>query len=166
MTDEPREWWTETTALAAVFGAVSVPWTYAFVAGAVPLWPSFVASAAVFAAGGGTDGLARSVPALLVGVVYAAATLAIVDAFGGGTALLAVVVGAFMLLASLHAAIEALSFTPATFLGYASLFGVHAVEGTVFGLRGLAGVTVATVLALVVGAHVGWAADLASDRLV
>jgi len=159
------DWWDRRAALAVVFGIVSVPWTYGFVTGDVPLWPSFVASAAVFAAGGGTRGLVRALPALVAGVAYAAATLAVVDAAGGGAVLLAVVVGAFMLLASLHAYVAVLSFTPGSFFGYASLFGVDAAGATVFGLEGLAGVTVATLLAVVVGASIGWGVDRLSTRL-
>jgi hypothetical protein len=159
------EWVDERATLAVVFGVVSVPWTYAFVVGDLPLWTAFVASAAVFAAGGGTRGLVAALPPLVAGALYAAATLAIVGALGGGTLVLAAVVGAFMALASLHAYVSVLSFTPAGFLGYASLFGVHAAEATVFGLAGLGGVTAGTLLSAVVGAHLGWLADIASDRL-
>jgi hypothetical protein len=130
-----------------------VPWTDAFVTGDVPLWPAFVASAAVFAAGGGTRGLGRALAPLLLGALSAAVTLSFVAAVGGGALVLAFVVGTFMLLASLHAYVPALSFTPAGFLGYAALFGVSAAEATAFGLPGLAGATVATQLSVAVGAH-------------
>ena len=50
--------WDETWSLAVVFGLASIPWTYAFVAGLeIPLWPSFIASATFYAAGGGLLGL-------------------------------------------------------------------------------------------------------------
>lgn len=165
MSDTPpaRETWT----LAAVFGLASVPWTYAFVAGFhVPLWPSFVASATVYAAGGGRDGLVRGCASNVAGVAYAAVTLAVVNAaLGGGVVALSVVVGAFMFLASLHDFVPLLSFTPGAFFGYATLFSVHAAAETAFGVPGLPGQTLATLVAVVVGAGIGFVTDRASDRL-
>ena len=106
--------WDETWALAIVFGLASIPWTYAFVAGlSLPLWPSFIASATFYAAGGSIDGLKRGYASNAAGIAYAAATLVIVDAFlGGGVLALSVVVGVFMFLASLHEYVPLLSFTP------------------------------------------------------
>ena len=46
-----------TWSLAILFGLASVPWTYAFVVGSVPLWPAFIASAGFYAAGGGQAGV-------------------------------------------------------------------------------------------------------------
>ena len=150
--------------LAVVFGAVSMPWTYAFLALGVPLWPAFVASATYCAAGGGREGLVRGYASNLAGILYAAATLWIAAAVGGGPVVLAVVVGAFMLLASLHAAVPLLSFLPGGFFGYATAFSVHEAGRTVL-LPGLAGETVATALAMLVGALIGIGTDAASDRL-
>jgi len=154
-TGSPRSW-NETWALALTFGLASVPWTYAFLAGLqLPLWPSFVASASFFAAGDGLDGLARSYAGNVAGIAYAVATLAVVDAAGGGTLALSFVVGAFMLLASLHAFVPSLSFTPAAFIGYATLFGVAAAGETAFGISGLAGQATAAVTAMLLGACIG-----------
>lgn len=136
--------------LAVVFGAVSVPWTYAFVAGGLALWPSFIASGSFYAA---DESLWRSFLANAAGIAYAAATLAVVAYVGGGTAALSVVVGVFMLLASLHDAIGL--FTPGGFFGYATLFSVHAAEATVFGIPGLAGETGAAMLSMFAGAAIG-----------
>lgn len=152
------------TALAVVFGLVSIPWTYAFETAEVPLWPAFVASATYFAAGGGRAGLGRALASNLVGIGYAAATLWLVAVLGGDALVLSAVVGAFMFLATIHASIPFLSFTPGGFLGYASLFGVHAADRTVL-LDGLWGVTVATALAMVIGASIGFGADEASERV-
>lgn len=148
--------WNGTWALAAVFGAVSVPWTYAFVAGLeVPLWPSFIASATFYAAGGGLDGLRRGFASNAAGIAYAAATLAVAAALGGGDLLLAVVVGVAMFLASLHAFVDLLSFTPGGFFGYATMFSVHAAEATAFGVPDLAGETLAAAFSMLVGAGIG-----------
>lgn len=162
MTDPDPTDWGETWSLAVAFGVASVPWTYAFVAGGVPLWPSFIASATFYAAGGGLDGLARGYASNLAGIVYGAATLAIVAAVGGGTVALSLVVGAFMLLASLHEFVDLLSFTPGGFFGYATLFSVHAAGATAFGVAGLPGETLAAVVSMLAGACIGLVTERAS----
>lgn len=146
-------------ALAVVFGAVSVPWTYAFVVGGLALWPSFVASASFYAA---DESLWRSFLANAAGIAYGAATLAIVAHLGGGPVILSLVVGAFMFLASLHDA--AGLFTPGGFLGYAILFSVHAANETAFGVGGLAGETLAATLSMFAGALIGLGVARLSDR--
>ena len=158
--------WNETRSLAVVFGLASIPWTYAFVAGLrIPLWPSFIASASFYAAGGGTDGLVRSYASNLAGIAYAAATLAIVNGYLGGSAVaLSVVVGAFMLLASLHDAVPLLSFTPGGFFGYATMFSVSAAGATALGVSGLAGETLAAALSMFLGAGIGLATEVLSSR--
>lgn len=157
---------TQTWILAVVFGLSAVPWTYGFVAGLdLPLWPSFVAAATYYAAGGGLDGLSRGAVGNVTGVAYAAATIAVVDGpLGGGTVALSIVVGGFMLLASLHTLVPPLSFAPAAFLGYATLFGVHSA-GTPVVLSGLLGETLAAAAAMLVGAGLGYATDAVSMRL-
>jgi hypothetical protein len=158
---EAREW-NDTWALAVVFGAASVPWTYAFVAGLhVPLWPSFVASATFYAAGGDLEGLKKGYASNAAGIAYAALTLLVVDALGGGDVLLAVVVALAMFLASLHAFVDLLSFTPGGFFGYATMFSVHAAGATAFGVAGLAGETLAAAFSMLVGAAIG----LGTERL-
>ena len=156
--------WNGTWALAVAFGLASVPWTYAFVAGfGLPLWPSFVASASFFAAGGGLDGLLRSSLGNLLGILYATATLAVVGAVGGGPAVLSVVVGAFMLLASLHAFVPRVDFAPAAFFGYATLFGVHGSIDGGFGVAGLPGEAAAAAVAMLLGASIGLAIERGSE---
>ena len=158
--------WNRTWALAVVFGLASVPWTYAFVAGDVPLWPAFIASATFYATDeDGVAGLQRGYASNAAGIAYAAATLALVDALGGGVVTLSVVVGAFMFLASLHAFVPLLSFTPGGFFGYATLFSVHAAGASAFGLGGLAGETVAAVVSMLAGACIGLGTEWLSDRL-
>ncbi len=157
--------WNRTWALAVVFGLASVPWTYIFVAGDVPLWPSFIASASFYAAGDGFDGLRSGYASNFAGIAYAAATLAFVGAVGGGTVALSFVVGGFMLLASLHEFVPLLSFTPGTFFGYATLFSVNAAEATAFGVSGLPGHTLAAVVSMLAGAVIGLTTDELSQQL-
>lgn len=156
--------WNETWSLAAVFGIASVPWTYAFVAGGgLPLWPSFVAAATYYATDGGRDGLTRGALGNLAGIAYGAGTIALVDGtLGGGVLALSLVVGAAMFLASLHPFVGPVSFAPAAFLGYATLFGVHAA-GTGSVLPGLAGEAVAAGLAMLIGSVLGLGTDAVSD---
>ncbi|MDZ7745825.1 MAG: DUF1097 domain-containing protein [Halobacteriales archaeon] len=157
----------ETLALAVVFGLASVPWTYVFVAGLhIPLWPSFIASATFYAAGGDLSGLVRGYSSNVVGIVYAVLTLAVVDTYlGGGVVALSVTVGAFMFLASLHEFVPLLSFTSGGFFGYATMFSVHAANATAFGVTGLPGETVAAVLSMLLGAVLGFTTNAMSASL-
>jgi hypothetical protein len=159
--------WNRTWALAAVFGLASIPWTYGFVAELeIPLWPAFIASATYFAADGGVNGLVRGYTSNVAGIVYGAATLALVDAFfGGSVTALSVTVGAFMFLASLHAFVPLLSFTPGTFFGYATLFSVEAAGATALGIAGLPGATLAAALSMFLGALIGLLTDRVSVRV-
>lgn len=158
--------WRVVWPLAVVFGVASVPWTYGFVAGlGIPLWPSFVASAAYFAAGSGRRALLRSVASTQAGVAYGAGTLAIISAVGGGAPALSLVVGIAMLLVSLHAAVPVVSFAPGGFLGFATLFSVDAVGASVAGMEGLPGATLASVAAMAIGSAIGFGADGAAETM-
>jgi len=157
--------WNDTWALAVVFGLASVPWTYGFVAGNVPLWPAFVASATYYAAGEGVPALVRGYAANAAGIGYAAATLALVGAVDGGLLALSLAVGAFMFLASLHDFLPLLSFTPGGFFGYATMFSVDAAGATAFGIPGLAGGTVAALASMGAGALIGLGTDTLGRRL-
>lgn len=159
--------WNKGWSLALVFGLASIPWTYGFVAGLeIPLWPSFIASATFYAAGSGLYGLSQAYASNLAGILYAAATLFLVETFlGGGVLALSIVVGAFMLIASLHEFVPLLSFTPGAFFGYATMFSVNAAEATAFGVTGLGGETLAAVVSMLIGAVIGLATDELSSAL-
>lgn len=153
--------WNKGWSLAVVFGLASIPWTYGFIVGLeIPLWPSFIASATFYEAGSGLDGLKRAYASNLSGILYAAATLLIVETFfSGGVLALSIVVGAFMLIASLHEFVPLLSFTPGAFFGYATMFSVNAAEATAFGVIGLPGETLAAIVSMLIGAVIGLATD-------
>jgi hypothetical protein len=110
------------------------------------------------------EGLIRGYASNLAGVLYAAATLWIAGALGGGPAVPALVVGGCMFLVGLHTAVPLLSFTAGGFFGYATAFSVHAAGRTVL-FSGLAEETAATAIAMLIGAAVGIATDVAGDRL-
>jgi hypothetical protein len=160
--------WDDTWALAVVFGLAAIPWTYAFVAGlSLPLWPSFIASATFYAAGGDLHGLKRGYASNSAGIIYAAITLWIVNTvLGGGALALSVVVGVFMSLAVLDEYVPVLSYTPGGFLGYATMFSVHATDTGAFGLTGLTGETLAAVMAMLIGAAIGFATEVLCRELV
>jgi hypothetical protein len=86
-------------------------------------WIGFVAWAAFFAAGGGTQGAIKSIAGGIAAILLTAATMAAVTALGGGLSWLIglVAVLAFVLVAM--ADVPLLSYTPAAFLGAASFFG-------------------------------------------
>lgn len=151
--------------MAVVFGALSVPWTFGFeqVSG-LPLWPSFIASASFFAAGGGVMGFGRSLAGNLVGAAYGVIPLVLVGFVGGGVVGLSLAVGGLMFVASLHAFVSFLSFTPAGFFGFAALFGVHAA-GVTLGAGGLLGTFVAAGVSLGIGAGIGFVAEGLSGAL-
>lgn len=161
-----RTEWNETWALAAVFGLVSIPWTFGFVAAQLPLWPAFIASATYYAAGDGVDGLVRGYASNLAGIIYAAATLAIVNGYFAGDVLaLSLVVGACMFLASLHGVVPVLSFTPGGFLGFATMFSVNAAGAAAFGVTGLPGLTIAAAVSMAIGAAIGYGTDGVRSRI-
>jgi hypothetical protein len=86
-------------------------------------WIGFVAWAAHFAAGGGSEGARKALAAGVAGILLTAATLFGVQALGGGLGSLITLVAvlAFVLVAMADVAL--LAYTPAAFLGAASFFG-------------------------------------------
>ncbi len=156
----------ETLSLAIVFGLVSVPWTYAFVAElSLPLWPSFIAAATFYAAGGGFDGWRTGLAGNLAGVLYAAVTIGLVEGtLGGGVLALSLLVGGFMFLASLHPFVPPLAFAPAAFFGFATMFGVHAAGAAAI-LAGLSGELIAASLAMLIGSGIGYGTEVLSERV-
>jgi hypothetical protein len=113
-------------ALALSIGALVALWVYLSI-GQPQLrfnpWIGFVAWAAFFAAGGGKQGAIKSTAGGIAAVLLTAATLAAVNALGGGLPWLIglVAVLAFVLVAM--GDIPVLAYTPAAFLGAASFFG-------------------------------------------
>jgi hypothetical protein len=86
-------------------------------------WIGFVAWAIFFAAGGGRDAIAKTLPAGIAGAVLTALTMFGVGYFGGGLNALLILVPilAFVLVAMADVAL--LAYTPAAFLGAACYFG-------------------------------------------
>lgn len=132
-------------------GVLAGLWTQASIELNLITWVAFVAWACYFAAGGGRDGYVKGLAANLAGVVWGyAASLVLEHAAFTGAVALAVTAVAFIL--CIEAAIDVLSFIPGAFAGTAVFFG------TAYDLGG-------TVLALIVGASLGWLSDVAGKRI-
>ena len=132
-------------------GVLAGLWTQVSIELALITWVAFVAWATFFAAGGGREGFAKGLAANLSGVAWAWVAAQVLEraTFNGAVAI-AVTVLAFVL--CVQAAVPLLSFIPGAFVGTAVFFG------TGFDLGG-------TVLALVVGACLGWLSAVLAARI-
>ncbi|WP_406024196.1 DUF1097 domain-containing protein [Nocardioides sp. NBC_00850] len=132
-------------------GVLAGIWTQVSIELALITWVGFVAWACYFAAGGGREGFQKGLAANLAGALwgYGASLVLTYATFTGAVALVVTVV-AFIL--CLQAAVDLLSFIPGAFAGTAVIFG------TSFDLSG-------TLIALVVGAGLGWLSDIAGRRI-
>ena len=132
-------------------GVLAGIWTQVSIELTLITWVAFVSWATFFAAGGGREGFTKGLAANLSGVAWAyLASLFLERAtFNGAVAIAVTVLG---LVLCLQAAVPVLSFIPGAFVGTAVFFG------TSFDLLG-------TVLALVIGACLGWVSALLAARI-
>ena len=148
---------------ALVFGIASIPWTYLFALFQIPLWPSFIASASFFASG---KKFFKSYLNNLIGIIYAALTLLFArDIFRSSVLWLSIIVGIFMFIGSLHYMLKLLSFLPAVFLGYATMFSINAAKATIGGVSGIFGQVLATATSMLIGSIIALMVHLAARRL-
>jgi len=132
----------------------------------VPVWVVFIAWASFFAAGGGTSGLAKSLVMSVVGVIVGVLVVLAVQPFGGAAWSVAVAVGVGAAILVALSAVKGLEFTPAGFLGFASLFGVlSAGGGGVLDPVSFTHPAVQVVVALIIGAVFGLASGVFSAAL-
>lgn len=149
-------------ALALSIGLLIAGWTYIAVDVAhLPVWAGIVAWGCFFAAGGKTTGLTKTIAANLSGVFWAFLALQALPRAGGGTAVLAVLVGIAALIMVLQAKVSLLSFIPGAFLGAAT--AVSVVTRT--GADAFPHPWVKTVIALVVGAVLGYLSEMLAGAL-
>src|SRR4029453_15493422 len=114
-------------ALAISIGILIAGWTYvALGPGALPVWAGIVAWGCFFAAGGMTEGLGKTIPANLSGVLWGFLALTAWNQFGGGVPVLSLLVGIAAFCMVLQAKISTLSFIPGAFLGAATAVSVVA----------------------------------------
>ena len=138
-------------ALAISIGVLIAGWTYvALGPAALPVWAGIIAWGCFFAAGGKTTGLTKTIASNLSGVLWAFLALQAAKSFGGGLPVLSVCVGVAALFMVLQAKISALSFIPGAFLGAATAVSV---------VVGANGTWTRTIIALVVGAVLGYVSE-------
>ncbi|MEO7476032.1 MAG: DUF1097 domain-containing protein, partial [Gemmatimonadales bacterium] len=144
-------------ALALSIGVLIAGWTYvALGPAALPVWAGIVAWGCFFAAGGKTDGLLKTITSNLSGVLWAFLALTAWNQFGGGVPVLSVLVGIAAMGMVLQAKLPMLGFIPGAFLGAATAVSV------VVGASGSWG---RTVVALVIGAVLGYVSELLAGAL-
>lgn len=86
-------------------------------------WIGFVAWAAFFAAGGGTEGIVKPLAASSAGILLTALTMFGVTQAGGSLPILMVLVAILAFILVILSQISFFSYTPAAFLGAATYFG-------------------------------------------
>src|SRR6185295_2445272 len=144
-------------ALAISIGILITGWTYvALGVAALPVWAGIVAWGCFFAAGGKTDGLIKTIAANLSGVFWAFLALAAWNRFGGGVPMLSVLVGVAAFAMVLQAKISILGFIPGAFLGAATAVSV---------VVGANGTWLNTIIALVVGAVLGYLSEMLAGMI-
>jgi len=144
-------------ALAISIGILIAGWTYvALGPGALPVWAGIMAWACFFAAGGKTQGLTKTIAANLSGVFWAFVALTAWNKFGGGVPVLSILVGLAALFMVLQAKISALSFIPGAFIGAATAVSV---------VVGANGTWTKTIIALVVGAVLGYLSEMLAGAM-
>lgn len=86
-------------------------------------WIGFVAWAAFYAAGGGTDGVFKPLAAATVAILLTAVTMYAVGVAGGGLGAMIGLVAILAFVLVVLSDVAVLSYTPAAFLGAATYFG-------------------------------------------
>jgi Protein of unknown function (DUF1097) len=143
-------------ALAISIGILIAGWTYiAIDVAQLPVWAGIVAWGCFFAAGGKTTGLTKTIAANLSGVFWAFLVLQALPRAGGGTAVLAILVGLAAVMMVLQAKLPALSFIPGAFLGAATAVSVVVGAGASFPHP-----WIKTAIALVAGAVLGYVSEM------
>jgi hypothetical protein len=144
-------------ALGISIGVLIAGWTYvALGPGALPVWAGIVAWGCFFAAGGKTTGLLKTIASNLSGVLWAWLALQVAAALGGGIPALSAAVGVAALFMVLQAKISTLSFIPGAFLGAATAVSV---------VVGANGTWPKTIIALVIGALLGYLSEMLAGML-
>jgi uncharacterized protein DUF1097 len=144
-------------ALALSIGVLIAGWTYvALGPGALPVWAGIIAWGCFFAAGGKTEGLMKTIASNLSGVLWAFLALTAWNSFGGGLPVLSVLVGIAAIGMVLQAKIRTLAFIPGAFLGAATTVSV---------VVGASGTYIKTMIALVVGAVLGYLSEMLAGAL-
>jgi hypothetical protein len=154
-------------ALGISIGILIAIWTY--IAVGLPdigfiVWAGIIAWGAFFAAGGGTEGLKKTIAANVSGILWAFLALHAASRFGGGNpAVLALLVGVIAFIMCVQANVPLLSFIPGAFLGAATY--VAAITGGAGGGVVSRAIMLVTI-SMIVGAILGFLSEGLAKRLV
>jgi hypothetical protein len=154
-------------ALGISIGVLIAAWVYVTVSmpelGLI-VWAGIVAWATFYAAGGGMDGLQKSIGSNLAGNFWAAVALYVTAMLGGDVLTLSLAFGVVAFIFCMQSKISLLSFIPGAFLGAATWVGVD-----VAGAAGDGGIVdmadVMIPVSMVVGAILGWVSELVGKKL-
>lgn len=114
------------TALGISIGVLIAIWAYlalGFPDIGLVVWAGIVAWATFFAAGGGAEGLKKTIASNLSGNLWAFLALLVAGAIGAGTPVVALLVGVIAFVMCVQANLPLLSFIPGAFLGAATWVG-------------------------------------------
>jgi len=149
------------TALGIAIGILIAIWTFLAVGTDLGLvvWAGIIAWGSFFAAGGGAEGLKKSIAANLSGNLWAFLALAVYTMSGGtNTLILALLVGLIAFLMCFQANVPLLSFIPGAFLGAATWVGAG-------GGGSLNRASLMISVSMVLGAIFGYVSEAAGKRL-
>ena len=155
-------------ALGISIGVLIAAWVY--VAVGMPelgliVWAGIIAWATFYAAGGGMEGLKKSVASNLAGNFWAAIALYVFNMMGGGNVVvLAIIFGIVAFIFCVQAKIPLLSFIPGAFLGAATWVGVD-VAGAANDGGLLDAADIMIPVSMVVGAVLGYISEMAGKKL-
>lgn len=157
-----------TVALGISIGVLIAIWVY--VAQAMPdlgliVWAGIIAWAAFYAAGGGVDGLQKTIASNLAGNFWAALALYIFAMMGGSNlVILAVLFGIIAFIFCVESKFPLLAFIPGAFLGAATWVGVDvAGAGNDAGAVDMADVMIP--VSMVAGAVLGFISEAVGKKL-
>jgi hypothetical protein len=151
------------TALGIAIGVLIAIWTFISVSTSDKLglivWAGIVAWGAFFAAGGGTEGLKKTIAAHVAGNFWAFLALLVYGKLGGANPLvLAVLVGIIAFMMCIQANVPLLSFIPGAFLGAATWVGAG-------GGGSLTKASLMISVSMILGAIFGYVSEVVGKRL-
>ena len=125
----------------------------------VTAWVVVISVATFFAAGGGVDGLTKALAGNLAGAIVVGIALAVWNAVAPGNILaLSVILAVAAFVLCIEAAIPALSFIPAAFLGAGTWIGANGAGPFATGHT-------MVLVSMVIGALLGLVSQRAADQL-
>lgn len=154
-------------ALGISIGVLIAAWVYVSV-GMTELglivWAGIIAWGTFYAAGGGVDGLKKTIGSNLAGNFWAAVALYLAAMLGGGLITLSIAFGIAAFIFCVQSKIPLLAFIPGAFLGAATWVGVDvAGAGGDGGVVDMADVMIP--VSMVVGAVLGFISEAVGKKL-